>query len=226
MNIGSVLDILMPSACPFCGTPLAKSDVQICSLCMDSLTRIPHDSDWKKEVLDRKLLPGVPYVEAATLFRYARGSKMAQIVQDFKYRSYPSLAVALGRTLASELAPTGFFNAIDVLLPIPMHWCRKASRGYNQAEMLARGVSEVTGIPLGDNLKAVRFHRTQTRKGPDRRETSMKGYFKVSHPVELEGCSVAVVDDVCTTGATIRNAGEALSDVKGLRLFYLTLASV
>lgn len=244
----SILDLLIPDRCRFCGMALEDGECRICSLCLSQLPRVPrpvssgtvseHAADGyepelmgEDEVEDsggisRKLESGPAYVRAGSLYFYLKGARISQLVQDFKYRGYSRLAVSLGRKLGRELREAGFFEGAEVIQPIPMSAVRKSRRGYNQAEMLARGVSEATGIPVADNLRAKFFHRSQTHKDPTQRENSLSDYFRVIHPEELEGKGVVLLDDVCTTGSTLRHAGRTLKSVPGLRLYYLTLATV
>lgn len=252
----SILDFLFPDRCRFCGMTLTETESRICPLCLSMLPRIPEpvsegtsadtlENGWRPELMGeeydeeeemqgpasfdgmaRKLISGPAYVRSGSLYYYMKGSRISQLVQDFKYRGYDRLAVALGRTLGREMMEAGFFEGVEMIQPVPMSILRQARRGYNQAEMIARGVSEVTGIPICDNLRTKLFHRSQTHKDAAAREASMKGAFRVVHPEELEGRGVVLLDDVCTTGSTLRDAGRALTEVEGVRLYYLTLASV
>ncbi len=95
------------------------------------------------------------------------------------------------------------FNTVLGYIPVPMHWTKRIRRGYNQATYIASGISGVTGIPIADNLKAVRPHRSQTRNGIRQRIQNVSGIFSVAHPSELNGLSLLVVDDVITTGSTM-----------------------
>ncbi len=112
-------------------------------------------------------------------------------------------------------APRGSTTAarhIDVLLPVGMHWLKQLRRGYNQSREIAEGMGSVLGIAVGDNLTAVRGHATQTRRTADERRKNLKGIFAISHPEEIRGLNVAVVDDVITSGTTAAEAARAVLD--------------
>ena len=95
---------------------------------------------------------------------YSRHSPYSSVIITAKYHGRPEIARIVGRRYAAEMAPCGFFSGVDALVPVPMHWWKKARRGYNQAEVVAEGVSEATGIPvIHDAMRAAR-HATQTRK--------------------------------------------------------------
>ncbi len=220
-----ILDMLFPRKCHLCGEELAEGERFVCGLCRYRIPRTMYHT-MPLNPVEEKLAGGPPFVRATSHFFYSHDSSAASLIYDFKYNCFPSMAREMGYWVGTELLPTGFFAGVDVLQPIAMDPIRQARRGYNQAEMFARGVSAATGIPIGDNLRTTRRHTTQTRKGSIEREKNMKGYFKAYHGEELTDKGVMIIDDVCTTGATLRNAAEALKDVPGIQIFYLTMAAV
>jgi ComF family protein len=147
---------------------------------------------------------------ATAAYFYARTSPMATLVHDFKYKGTGKLAKYMGYLMAEELFPSGAFTGIDYILPIPLHWTKKMHRGYNQAELLCRGISEYTHIPVSTALVAVKAHQTQTGKTLEQRRSNTAGIFAVHKPEKLENKSIIIVDDVCTTGATLLSAAETI----------------
>jgi ComF family protein len=126
--------------------------------------------------------------------------------------------------MAEEMKPAGFLDGIDILLPIPLSKKRYWQRGYNQSEMLARGMSEVTGLPV--ITKAVRrtnFRQSQTSLTRKERQENVEGTFVLRHPELLENKHVLLIDDICTTGATLLACSEAIRSVKGIHISILTL---
>lgn len=152
----------------------------------------------------------VPFERATAHFFYAPGSDLAQLIQDFKYRSFPGVAERLGEIMGEELLRVGYFYDIDGILPIPLHFTKRLRRGYNQAECLARGISNGTGVPVLKNLIASRAHRTQTSKSHEERAMNIRGVFDVKGRADLQGKHLLIVDDVCTTGSTLREAALTL----------------
>ncbi|MDE5692714.1 MAG: ComF family protein, partial [Duncaniella sp.] len=124
-----------------------------------------------------------------------------------------------------QLVTAGFFDDIDVLIPVPLHFTKLWMRGYNQSHEIARGLSDVTGLPIGDNLIASRPHSTQTRKNASQRRANSIGTFRVTSPEELDSLHILVVDDVITTGSTILSALETIhSSIPSARLSVYSLA--
>ncbi|MDE6854351.1 MAG: hypothetical protein K2J38_04770 [Muribaculaceae bacterium] len=214
--------VLVPRVCVLCGNPLAAGSPYVCTACMASVPVCHADGvemlDLRARIVNAVAPAGL--VSAWTL--YDPSHLTAGLVRMSKYGDAPGLARWLGQQYGrdlmlgyermakisdSEVHPSD----IDVLLPMPMHRSKLLSRGYNQAEMIALGISDVTGIPVGDNLVAVRPHRTQTRLDNKARMLNVEGCFSVECGDELSGLNVAVVDDVITTGASMCEAAGAIS---------------
>ena len=174
--------------------------------------------------MEQRFMGQFPYRQATGHFFYSRGSELAVLMHDLKYHRFPGLARYLGEVVATELLPTGFLSDIDVVVPVPMHPLKQARRGYNQTIEIARGISRVTSIEVAQNLRAVKSHRTQTSMTLEQRLKNTQGVFGVRRPDELDGKGVLLIDDVCTTGATLSAAATALTEAcPNIELSLLTL---
>jgi len=110
-------------------------------------------------------------------------------------------------------------------LPVPLSRKRLRHRGYNQSEMLARGISEITHLPIDTrSVHREHFRKSQTTLSRQERKENVEGLFQLRHPERLEGHHVLLIDDVCTTGATLIACGKAIRHIPGIRISILTLA--
>ncbi len=223
--ISDIADLLLPRACPVCGKVLSAHERYVCSGCMLDLPRtLLHEHQFNTM---EQLFAGKTPIERATgYFFYEKDNRYAGILHSIKYYNNPKLGQWLAAKFATELLQSGFFDGIDMIIPIPLHRSKLALRGYNQSEYIARGISEATGIPVAtDIVKAVKPHATQTRKGIYERYLNTRGIFGISHPERLEGKHILIVDDVVTTGATIMSCAELLnSSIHSITLSAATLA--
>lgn len=131
-----------------------------------------------------------------------------EAIHTLKYAGVAELAVPLGRLLCDAVRRSGF--VVDAVVALPLHPQRQRERGYNQAELLARQF----GYPLlTDVLVRYRYRPPQAlAASPEERAKNIAGVFGVRKNKTdlLQGKSVLLVDDVCTTGATLREAARVL----------------
>lgn len=166
-----------------------------------------------------------PIERASAFLLYAKGSPVRSLLFGLKYYGNDRLGHFLGRCMATELLSSGFFQGIDCIVPVPLHPRKQKRRGYNQSEVLAEGISAITGIPVFPHLLyRNQDTHTQTHKGGRERWASVGNVFGCKEPGLLEDKHVLLVDDVLTTGATMVACADALGQVPGLRISVLTLA--
>jgi len=223
--IGDLADMVYPPVCEVCGCRLVKGEKTVCLECLASMPRVDAHIDPENE-LARRLAAAGKIFRVAAMFRYVRDNDYARLIQKSKYNGRPDIDHALAVAFASELHRTGFFDGMDLILPVPMHHMKKLRRGYNQAEEIAAGVSSVTGIRVADNLVAKRAHDTQTRKNAAQRMKNTAGIYDVVYAEELDGRHILIVDDVITTGATVLACAEAIrKKAPAARVSVLALAA-
>ena len=224
-GLKAILDLVFPPVCHICGCHLPPGEKYICLPCKASLPRtLYHRDPSGTNPMEHRFAGIVPFRRATGVFFYAPGSPLSQTVQDFKYRKFPGLARCLGRLMGEELFPTGFFSDVDMIIPVPIHFTKRMKRGYNQSEMLALGIHDIAGVEVCTLLKARRPHRTQTSLSHEARRRLSSEIFRLSHPEKLAGKHVLIIDDICTTGATLISAAEAiLKDASGVEISFISL---
>jgi len=148
---------------------------------------------------------------------------LRQLIHLFKYSKIETLGTPLGRMVAGA-APLD--ERFDMVLAMPMHWRKHWERGFNQAELLAEPVAKRYGLKLGTNLRRKRHTKAQAGLSESERQSNLAGALKVSHPEQIAGKRVLLVDDVFTTGATLRAAAAVLKEAGAARVVALTLARV
>ena len=222
--LSDLLYFFLPQTCYVCGRHLSVSEQKICSDCFSQLPRTLYHRI-EKNPMEQRFAGFFPFEKASALFFYTPNSAVASLIHDFKYRKFPFLAEYLGLKIGEELFASGFFSDIDLILPIPMHWWKKMMRGYNQVDYLAKGLGEVVSLPVGNQLRMRRRHKTQTTLSHEQRLRNTEQLFEVRNSGSLEGKHILLIDDVCTTGATLRSAAECIiKSVKDVRITIFALA--
>lgn len=216
-GLRDVCDFLFPHVCYSCRRK-TRPGAPLCDSCEKRLIRIDAPLCYAcdpKRVLSAKIEDGEGCrIADHADFRVASGLMMRGPVPDlihaFKYAGARSLAGFLARPcvpgfLLLDPAPP------DLLVPVPLHPSRLRQRGYNQSLLLAEEIMRLTGVTAAPGLlKRSRATRSQTGLPHHLRRENVEGAFAVPFPPTIEGKAVAVVDDVATTGATLRACAGAL----------------
>ena len=148
---------------------------------------------------------------------------LRELIHLFKYAKVESLAHPLGRMLADAVPLDERF---DVAIAMPMHWRKRWQRGFNQAELLSEEAAKRYGLKLSLCLRRKRATKAQAGLSESERKQNLKDSFFVSKPQEVAGKHVLLIDDVFTTGSTLRAATAALKEAGAARVVALTLARV
>ena len=143
-------------------------------------------------------------VRAAFLYR----GPVPDLVHSFKYRGRRAAARAAGRWMACLLPRFPELSGHDTLVPVPLHPRPLKKRGYNQAGLLAAELSRATGLPMLDLLERAKPTRPQWDLDRRSRAENLAGAFRAT-PLAREK-SVLLIDDVCTSGASLEECGRAL----------------
>ncbi len=218
------VSLFFPVCCPICENPLPKGGKGLCVLCNIGLPRT--DFHLQKDNPAEQLFWGKVHLERATAyFFYQRGSDYRKLLQRIKYKGDEELGEVMGAHIAAELLPSGFFDGIDLLVPVPLHARKLSQRGYNQSACLARGIASVTRIPVDTHSVVREKHtETQTEKSPFERWANVDQVFVHRFPEQHRGKHVLIIDDVLTTGATTAACASAFDAVEDVRVSVLTLA--
>lgn len=213
-----------PEYCPVCGEVLFIPDQVICLLCENRLPATGYINDPENPVA--QLFWGRVELEGATsLFRFEKGSKYQTLLHRLKYKGEKNIGVYLGQMLGAEIPGTDF-GAVDFIVPVPLHRKKEKSRGYNQSEVIAQGISIVTGISILNTLIFRQVNTSsQTRKGRFERWQNMENVFTLAESSTLfEGCNFLLVDDVVTTGSTLEACATTLKKISGAKVYIATIA--
>lgn len=210
-----LLDLLMlffPSNCLVCGKRLQAPRFVLCLACELKMPRTGFKDVFNNPV--SQIFWGRGPVRAGySLLKFEKGSAYQALIHDLKYRGNIRAGMYLGRLLGQELLHSPLMEC-DLLIPVPLHRRRFRERGYNQSEIIARGISEVTGIPLASNLiRRAKYQHSQTSLNRQERFVNMSSAFSPRTRVKINpGKKILIIDDIITTGATLEACSQVLSD--------------
>jgi ComF family protein len=145
---------------------------------------------------------------------------LRSILHAFKYDGRRSAARPLAELMRYTAADV--LNGADMAVPVPLHRWRQMARGFNQAEDLAKWL----GLPVAHVLRRRRRTPSQTGLPAARRHANVRGAFRLARRSDVRGCCVLLVDDVCTTGATLGACAEVLLQAGAREVRAVTAARV
>ena len=188
--------------CEHCGTPTSVNDtVSSCAQCKNHSLR---------------------YIDGIRTAAYFEDNPLRSAIHDLKYRNHRAVVIILSEILADTYRRYSF--CADVIIPVPLHHTRIKERGYNQSELLAKGLGDILGLPVNKSaLQRTRRTKSQMTLGAEERHTNVAGAFFCGDK-RLVNQKVLLIDDVCTTGSTLDACAAALKQGGVTSVWGLTLA--
>jgi len=225
----ALLEFLMPRYCKVCGRRLELQEEHLCMACFAGMPRLEYCMD-RINLAERMLIARRSLVRAASVLQYDKESNYRNLMFHLKYWEHPDVGIWLARIGARYLEGLGFFEGIDCIVPVPLSRRKLRIRGYNQCEYIARGVSQITGLPiLAHALEYGTVRTHQAGLGQYQRWSNARDLFSVIRPEQLQGRRILIVDDVLTTGATLSSLIDAIEQAVPeieVSVFTLALASL
>lgn len=221
---GDLLDLIYPRLCVICKSEMVTGMDGVCIHCLRQLPRTSFHLHADNSV--SRIFTGRAVISRATAFLYFEKNGLTQkLLHQLKYRDNTAIGELLGVIAGGELKKDGFMDEVDYLIPIPLHPQKLALRGYNQSEVIAKGLSASTRIPVLSDVVERRVHtNSQTRKARYQRWENVQDIFKIKEGRSLVNRHVLIVDDVTTTGSTIESCASKLLQIKNLKVSVFCMA--
>ncbi|MDE6183388.1 MAG: ComF family protein [Rikenellaceae bacterium] len=220
--------IFFPELCVACGRKLVAGETMLCTVCRVGMP-LTDDHKGDHSHLRERFTNHFDPVWAVSFFYYVHGSHYSRIILNIKFKGCATAAVGMGRLFGRYLADEcPQLCRADLLVPLPLSRERMARRGFNQSELIARGMGEQTGLAVETRaVSRVRYRQAQSHiKSRAERLYNVDGVFKVTRPELLRGRHIILVDDVVTTGSTLTSCAKAILEaVPDCRISIAALAS-
>jgi ComF family protein len=211
----ALLAFLFPDACLACDRPLERNERHLCSRCRGGLLPRLRTTGPRPDGTRPLGLEG-PY------FLLPFDGPTRELIHALKYGGRTSIARELA-DLALPETRTLVRTGLEAVVPVPLHRVRLRERGFNQSALVAAGIAEGLGVEISHTLGRVRATRSQTVLSRDGRTSNVEGAFRAEEST-CRGRRLILVDDVVTTGATLRAAAAALTDAGALSVTCLAVA--
>nr|WP_297165010.1 ComF family protein [uncultured Dysgonomonas sp.] len=217
------LELFFPRLCVCCEDRLIEDEKSICLNCLHKLPKTNHLStrDNKLEVF---FAGRFPFERIASFAYFVKGGSIQKIIHEIKYKNNPQFALYMGEICGKEIIKSGFFEEVDYIVPIPLHKKRLKQRGYNQALLIAKGISSKTGFEVSeDNLIRIINNPSQTKNSKFERWKNTEGIFDIRDKNLFQGKHILLIDDVVTTGSTIEVCAKLILSCPEARISVFTI---
>lgn len=229
-GLESLLDVAFPPVCAACGASIGSAG-EFCDSCLGDLLL------FDEPVCQRCSTPCVGMPAEATDCPACRDERWAfdrvlalgpyegllrRLVLDTKRSRGEPVAQVFGKMLARHHAAE--LRGVDLVVPVPQHWSRRLSRRADGVAALGRTLAGHAGTPFAKSLRRRRATPHQTSVAPSDRAANVRGAFSVASPGRLAGLTIALVDDVFTTGATCQAAARTLKKAGARRVVAVVVA--
>ena len=195
------IEFLFPPLCKLCARPFIPNKKSICARCKS--TNAP------------------AYEQLICITAYKE--PMSSLIHLFKYENYSYLSNTFASLMIKHLKRIGFnLSDYDIITPVPMHKAKLRERGYNQSELLAGILAKHFNISLrNDIIKVKSIRPSQAKLDRKERKENLKNLFEAKE--NMEGKKVILIDDIFTTGQTVKECADALKTA-GARITVITLS--
>jgi ComF family protein len=222
--IQDLIHLLYPRQCVACGKALLKHEECVCSYCLFHLPKTNYHLDNNNDL--NQLMWGKAHVENITaLYFYHKGNKVQELMYGLKYRRKKNIGLFLGEYYGKMLLKNKKFAEIDYIVPIPLHPSKLRKRGYNQSEMIGRGMEKgMKKEMLVNVLVRKKFTETQTKKSRMERWENVESVFALEDSKRFNNKHILLVDDVITTGSTMEACVHAVQKAENVKVSVVCLA--
>lgn len=218
--------MLYPNNCIICENNLQHDERDFCFSCVDELPFTHFEQEADNPIM-KQFWGRIDVQSASSLLYLNKLNQVHDLIHQLKYKGKTAIGERFGRMMGQALCHERVVcKNFDCIIPVPLHWKKERKRGYNQADYIADGISQVLGIPWrNDLLKREIESPSQTGKNRYDRWQNVEKIFSVEKESDLHGKHILIVDDVVTTGATLESCAAEILRLNNTRVSFMTIAT-
>lgn len=222
-----MLNLLFPKVCGGCNDILNGAEITICASCRH---RLPLACFHKNngDTMRKMFFGKVKIEEATALLKFQKRGITQELMHNLKYRGQEEIGALFGAWLGEELKNAAAFDAIDLVIPVPLHPQRQRKRGYNQVTKFGAEIAKALDVPFyNDGLTKLTKTKSQVFKKRLNRFANSSGMtdnYSITDTQIIDYKHVLLVDDIITTGATLENCAATLLKGTEVKVSLATIA--
>ena len=200
--IKHAINFIYPNVCGICDK-VCEDD--LCSKCEIKLRNISKNKIEKYEDKNFK--------KHIYLFKYEGIIK--EMLIKFKFNEKPYIYKAFVNFLIKNKKICSFLKSYDIIIPVPIHYNRKVTRGYNQSALMARDIAKILNINYIENVLYKRIdNKPQSTKNKEARKENVIGVYYIKNEYKIYNKKVLLLDDIYTTGSTVNECAKVLKEAR------------
>ncbi len=233
-GLGLAADLIFPRACPGCDRTIPVAEEVWCRDCAEQLL-----SATGSDYCPRCGLPVGPHLVDPAGCRACRddynpldgiarvgsyNSLVGEMVRRYKYRHRQQLDRPLSSLLAAAIQGQPWAGDVEALVPVPTTWRSRLQYRFRPVDLIAAGVARELSVPLAPLLYVRGKKRKQVDLPQSERAANVRGVFRISRCARVDKATLCVIDDVLTSGATLRETARVLKRAGAARVYGAALA--
>ncbi|WP_405564626.1 ComF family protein [Polaribacter sp. Asnod6-C07] len=216
--------IFYPKLCVVCDEHLLENENVVCTLCRHDLP-LTNFNDYKNNKVTQTFYGAIAIDKGYALLFYRKEGSTLKLIHELKYKDNEEIGVFFGNWLGEILKQNSKFKDVDCIIPVPLHPKKLRERGYNQVTKFGKRLSFYLNIPLVENeLIRISSTKTQTFKSRFERFRNLDTKFSLSNPSQFNNKHILLIDDVITTGATLKACAKEFQKSENCKISVLTMA--
>lgn len=226
-GVDSILEFVYPSCCLNCGSYIESPGDLICHDCWDKISTFDHifcgncENPLEVNIVCENC-GGDKTMPIIALGQYT--DPLSEIIRYFKYRDFQKLGPILAEKLSAKYITLINKEKIDLIIPIPLHSYRLKTRGYNQSQIIADLIGKRLDLAVIEKgIIKTKHNKYQKSLDPFQREKNVENVYEIGD-FDVENKRIMLVDDVITTGATLREAKKVLHRAGGKVVLFVVIA--
>ncbi len=222
--IKALFSIFFPKLCVGCQQVLLQAENILCVSCVHNLP-LTNFHTTNSSILQDVFYGTVVFKNATALLYFYKKGIAQKLIHQLKYKDNQKIGEYLGDWLSSEIKHLSQYQQIDVIIPVPIHKKRLQQRGYNQVEKFGKILAKNLNATYNNTaLIRVKNTKSQTFKTQFNRSENINTVFKLIDTQQLQGKHILLVDDVITTGSTIKACVLQLQKTANIKLSLAVMA--